>query len=162
MLHNDAPCGRKGPNALPYLSPILWDPTQTSQPNRVLVGPVYFLYYRTWLTVASPSDSWPSFSLDHARASVRPRSTSTPASTGSAAQSIATRNKKAYRMFPVKSATRPTTRGPMKDEDCWPRSQINERSTHPRNYEIRYTYLIGDGEQAVPSCLLPRRDDLSV
>ena len=28
--------------------------------------------------------------------------------------------------------------------------------------EIQYTYLIGDGEQAVPSCLLPGWDDLSV
>ena len=65
-------------------------------------------------------------------------------------------------MFPVKSATRPTTRGPMKDEDYWSRSQINERFTQPRDYEIRYTYLIGDGEQAVPSGLLPGRDDLSV
>jgi len=50
----------------------------------------------------------------------------------------------------------------MKDEDCWSRSQINERFTQPRDYKIRHTYLIGDGEQAVPSCLLPGRDDLSV
>ena len=51
-------------------------------------------------------------------ASARPRSTSTPTSIGSAAQSISTRNRNAYRILPVKSATIPTTRGPIKDEDC--------------------------------------------
>lgn len=32
----------------------------------------------------------------------------------------------------------------------------------PRPMHDEYTYLIGDGEQAVPSCLLPGRDDLCV
>src|SRR5258708_9328993 len=76
--------------------------------------------YRSRLMTESASTSSPSFPCDddHARASARPRSTSTPAITGSAAQSMNTRKTNAYRMLPVKSATRPTTRGPIKDEDC--------------------------------------------
>jgi hypothetical protein len=76
--------------------------------------------YRSRLMPESTSTSSPSFPRDddHARASARPRSTSTPAITGSAAQSMNTRKTNAYRMLPVKSATRPTMRGPIKDEDC--------------------------------------------
>ena len=36
---------------------------------------------------------------------------------GTALQTISTRKKKAYRMFPVVSAMRPTTRGPMNELD---------------------------------------------
>ena len=94
----------------------------TARPGENITGikRINILGYRSRLTTASTSTSSPSFPCDddHARASARPRSTSTPASTGSAAQSINTRKRNAYRMLPVKSATRPTTRGPIKDEDC--------------------------------------------
>jgi len=133
MLHNDAPCGRRGPNALATPPPNI-----TAQPG---IGRIN-LYCRARLAAASPSDSWLSFSHDHACASARPRSTSTPASTGSAAQSMATRNKNAYRMFPVKSATRPTTRGPMKDEDCCapPKSTNNSHGLAMAKYKIHVPY----------------------
>src|SRR6266851_3874162 len=113
------------------------------------------LNYRAVSTTTAPSASRPSSLLDdHARASARPRSTSTPASTGSATQSMATRNRNAYRMLPVKSATRPTMRGPMNDEDCCALPNQRNGSLSPRPMHDEYTYLIGDGEQAVPSCLL--------
>ena len=80
-------------------------------------------------------------------ASARPRSTSTPTSIRSAVQSINTRNKNAYRILPVNSATRPTTRGPINDEECR-ELPINRWCTLP--YGRTHTLSVTDGDLAVP------------
>jgi len=53
MLHNDAPCGRKRPNAPPPPRRSVILTPKHHNPNREL----FVLHYRTRLTVASPSDS---------------------------------------------------------------------------------------------------------
>jgi hypothetical protein len=59
-------------------------------------------------------------------ASAVPCETFTVERTGTAAHTMMTKKKKAYRMFPVQSDINPTISGPKNEDDCQVPSQIND------------------------------------